>query len=207
MKRELLKGKRFGKLLVLEDLPSRLVGDTQKRKRAYCLCRCDCGKVVEKRKEAIVSGTSSCGCILNEMIAAVNYKHGHAKKRKEYRIWSGMRSRCSNPKDHKYNIYGGRGIKVCERWDKDYLAFLEDMGSMPDGKSSIDRVDPNKGYEPSNCRWSDPKEQANNTRKNVFLTHDGLTLTMKQWSEKLGVNYKSFHANIKYKGKEIKDFI
>lgn len=91
-------------------------------------------------------------------------RHGQAKARtRTYRTWYSMRNRCNNPSNRNYRLYGGRGITVCERWDL-FENFLADMGERPEGRS-IDRIDPDGNYEPSNCRWATPKEQIHNRRK------------------------------------------
>lgn len=107
--------------------------------------------------------------------------HGFAGTR-EHIVWKHIRQRCMNPNDKGYKDYGGRGIKVCERWN-DFTLFLEDMGERPSPKHTIERRDVNGDYCPENCYWAaDRFIQNNNTRKNVFLTHDGQTMTVSQWS-------------------------
>jgi hypothetical protein len=96
-----------------------------------------------------------------------------------YRMWKHMRSRCNNPNNSRYADYGGRGIKVCERWSM-FNNFIKDMGPKPEGKS-LDRVDNSKGYSPENCRWSTIKEQANNKRNNRLFNIGGAIKTLAQW--------------------------
>lgn len=115
--------------------------------------------------------------------------HGHSinkRHTKTYSAWHSMRDRCELPNNPQYCNYGGRGIRVCERWRK-FENFLADMGESPSLKHSIDRFPDNNGnYEPGNCRWATKKEQANNKRTNVFVTFNGETKTVSQWAEGLG---------------------
>lgn len=102
----------------------------------------------------------------------------------EYKVWKSMRRRCTNPKDAGYRRYGGRGITVCERWN-DFANFIADMGPRPEG-TSIDRIDNNGNYEPSNCRWADRFTQANNNRRNKWLEVNGVRKTYSQWANEIG---------------------
>lgn len=108
---------------------------------------------------------------------------GHSQT-KEYRAWLRMRQRCHSPKDQNWELYGGRGIKVCKRWMNSYPNFLQDMGRSPAG-TSIERKDGNRGYSPKNCRWATNEEQQNNKSTNVRITHNGQTLTATQWERRL----------------------
>lgn len=116
------------------------------------------------------------------------FVHGHTaggKNTRTFRIWTNMLTRCGNPKASNYAYYGGRGVSVCARW-LDFQAFIADMGVCPDGHS-LDRIDSNGIYEPTNCRWANAIEQANNTRKNRNLMVGGESMTMAQASRRFGV--------------------
>lgn len=105
-----------------------------------------------------------------------------------YQSWQAMLSRCLRPNDVAYQYYGGRGITVCAEWVDDYDQFYADMGERPQGMT-LDRTDSNLGYSAGNCQWAPRKAQANNQRRTIWITHDGVRLTLSQWAEKLGVPY------------------
>lgn len=158
------------------------------RNEAMWKCICSCGN------EAYVSGpklrkghTKSCGCLARDVTTQKNTTHG-MNNQALYSLWAGIKARCTNPGHSSYKNYGGRGIKMCERWLNDFPSFAHDMGPRPDG-ASIDRIDPNGNYEPGNCRWATAKEQANNKRDNHMLTHQGKTQTISQWAEETGIPY------------------
>jgi hypothetical protein len=150
--------------------------------RTYYLCRCICGTVRYVNDFGLFRRpTAGCGCSRGE-------SHGLARS-PEYNIWGHMIRRCTNPKDHKYPIYGGRGIKVCERWRNSFTAFLTDMGKRPSPQHSIDRYPNNDGdYEPGNCRWATRKEQGSNMRVTIKLTLDGVTLSLAEWAKQYGIS-------------------
>lgn len=123
-------------------------------------------------------------------ITAGKLKHGdatHTHRASEYRIWSLIVQRCTNPSNPAYPAYGGRGIKICRRWLK-YENFLADVGRRPSPKHSLDRKDNDKGYNPTNCKWSFWVDQMNNHRRTVRITLNGRTQTLKAWSEETGLN-------------------
>lgn len=124
--------------------------------------------------------------------------HGESHGSRTYRIWTGMRSRCLNPTNHSYARYGGRGVTVCERWTS-YEAFLADMGYAPEGHS-IERVDNAGGYEPSNCRWIPMAEQARNKRNNVWITANGITRLLEDWSRETGIAVTTIWMRINARG-------
>jgi hypothetical protein len=114
------------------------------------------------------------------------YRHGMVDT-PTFRSWAGMMTRCTNERTSAYKDYGGRGIKVCTRWH-DFTNFLADMGVRPEG-TSLDRIDNNGNYEPSNCRWATRREQNNNSRHNIVVTVGGESKTVKQWARALGLPY------------------
>jgi len=133
--------------------------------RVYFLCRCDCGTEKEVIIKNLRSGQStSCGCIGRAKVTERNKTHG-LRFTRTWRIWQAMKNRCHNPNTVQYKNYGGRGIKVCDEWRKDFMAFYNYVGEAPAGKS-IDRIDNNGNYEPGNVQWSTAREQGKNKTTN-----------------------------------------
>ena len=155
-----LVGQRFGRLTVIAF-------ESMSKSGARWNVRCDCGmKRIIRRKHLTGHATQSCGCFRKECArirAREHIVHGMSGTL-IYQLWSSMKARCTNPRDPGWRRYGGRGITVCRRW-RTFDNFLADMGTKPAGKS-IDRLNNDGDYEPSNCRWATPKQQANNRRTN-----------------------------------------
>jgi len=156
-----LEGKKFGRLTVISRAEN-------KRSNTAWNCICECGNEKVIVGYSLTSGKSkSCGCIQKEVAADRLLKHGHdriGKTTREYQTWVKIIDRCENENNKDFVNYGGRGIMVCERWRNSFENFLSDMGKRPSSKHSIDRIDVNGDYEPSNCRWTTKEIQARNTR-------------------------------------------
>lgn len=166
-----LIGCRVGRLLVTGIEQHKTSG---RQARKYAVVQCDCGTTKPISVDSLLAGkTKSCGCLRREKIAKANTTHGCAsglRAKKEYRAWKSMIARCYIASATSYEYYGSRGIGVCERWRKDFEAFLSDVGTAPDSSYSIDRIDVNGNYEPSNCRWANIAMQQHNKRKRSGAT-------------------------------------
>ena len=176
-----LTGQRFGRLTVIERVENDNDG------HARWLCRCECGNTTIVAGKALRRGvTRSCGCLHDEVAAkhatSLNKTHGQRNSRLS-RIWRGMKSRCQNPNYPCYSDYGGRGITVCDEWQQFEPFYKWAMANGYRDELSIDRIDVEGNYEPSNCRWVNAKTQANNKRNNHFVVFEGRKITLTQWAE------------------------
>ena len=182
-------GSRYGRLIVLSN--SFRAGNAW-----FVSCQCECGAVRRFLRKDVACGHSrSCGCAGSRArIAERSTTHGmHGTP--TYSTWRSMLQRCYNPKEKAFREYGARGITVCERWRASFENFLADMGERPAGLT-IDRDDVNGHYEPRNCRWATPTEQANNTRRNKLLTFGGRTQTQAEWAREIGISPGTLHARL-----------
>ena len=185
-----LTGRRFSRLVVIER------AENTKGGQARWLCRCDCGKGSTVRGTLLLSGhTVSCGCYHRETFT--NTKHGKRKSR-IYRIWGAIKTRCYNPKATNFKAYGGRGVKICDEWRNDFKTFYE--WAMAHGYTddlTIDRIDVNGNYEPSNCRWATRKEQDQNKRGVKSLTFQCKTHTLREWADITGIHPSAIKERLK----------
>jgi hypothetical protein len=166
------------------------------------LCRCDCGNETTVATSNLTKKqpTKSCGCHRREEIGNRSRTHGDGSIprgiAREYAAWQQMKNRCLNPNDKRFADYGGRGITVCDRWVNTYENFLADMGRRPSSRHSLDRVDVNGNYEPSNCRWATNREQSRNRRDNHRLTLNGKTQSLIEWQEETGIHWATIKARL-----------
>lgn len=194
-RRDLKPGQKYGRLTLLSKAEN----------KPCWLCRCDCGNEKVIRSDAIGIRTFSCGCYGREVLEQQHkrklrqkYKDLDSNKDSEYyrlyHTWGHMKARCYNPNNNVYDLYGGRGIGVCDEWRNDYQKFKDwavANGWRKDAKGmeqSIDRIDPNKDYSPENCRWTDASTQALNKRSAFLINVNGETHSITEWSRIRGVD-------------------
>lgn len=190
---EISPGEVYGRLTVIREVSPKASGKTLQR----CVeCECECGEVGVYRLYTLRNGnTRSCGCLSAETRHTSSVTHGGSDT-PEYHVWSGLRGRCTNPKDAAWRNYGGRGISVCDRWLESFPSFLEDMGRRPSSSHSIDRIDVNGDYAPDNCRWATSREQMRNTRVNHLVEHAGETKCIAEWAEQYGISSSCLYARL-----------
>lgn len=156
------------------------------------ICKCECGTVRAVANKALRDGSSmSCGCGQRDAVTT----HG-LKNSKEYNSWNAMMDRCRNPRSKDWDNYGGRGIKVCKRWNN-FVSFLEDMGKRPPHCSSIERKDNNGDYCKSNCKWATSKEQGRNKRTNGAVEVNGKMLCFTAFADSIGMSHDVIHRRVR----------
>jgi hypothetical protein len=185
-------GVKYGRLTIIKEVEPHIQPNGKKRRKFLCLC--DCGNekyfLIENLKDG---GTKSCGCYAKEHPSRKT--HGLIRTI-EYRSWCDMKNRCYNINLSNYKDYGGRGIKVCDRWLESFENFLADMGHKPTHQHSIDRIDVNGNYEPSNCRWATMKEQCNNRRNNILIIHNNIKKPFSEWASDNNISYNLLYQRI-----------
>jgi len=192
-----LTGKRFGRLTVIGI-------DDRGDRKTYYNCQCDCGNVKSVRSDSLIAGAiRSCGCMKKEQdLENLTANHSHKMSgTRIYGIWQGIKKRCYNPHEARYDRYGGRGIKMCDEWRESFQSFYN--WATENGYEetlSIDRIDNNGDYCPENCRWSDTQEQARNRSSNIRITIGNATKTLTEWCEIFEVDSKLVFARYKRDG-------
>lgn len=193
MKFKDLTNKKFGKLIVIKR-------SEKKSKKVYWDCLCDCGNIKSIASCHLLSGSiKDCGCLKKERISKLNYKHGESTT-KLYRTYNHMKDRCYRETDTHYKNYGGRGIKICDEWlgENGYLNFSKWAKTNGyDEKFSIDRINVNGNYEPSNCRWVGIKKQSNNKTNNHYLYYNGQKYTLTELANKFNIKQETLRKRLK----------
>lgn len=187
-----LKGKRFGKLVVIEKY-----GSLSNQKISWN-CLCDCGNQKIIRANNLISGASkSCGCEVGKSAKQRFTKHGYSNKIPLYKVWTSIKQRCGNINNSRYKDYGGRGINICSEWRNNFKEFYDwAMSNGYKDNFSIDRINNDGNYEPNNCRFTDTKTQNNNSRHNHFITINFETKTIAEWCEKYSLTRSCFHNRL-----------
>ncbi|WP_405322212.1 hypothetical protein [Frisingicoccus sp.] len=184
-------GRKFGYLTVVSKSDKRISG------RKTWVCRCDCGNTKLVTDTALGKSTISCGCYRRERASKLNLKHGMYKKR-IYRVWRCMINRCYDKNHESFEDYGGRGISVCDEWRNDRNSFFK--WAIKNGYSddlTIDRIDVNGNYEPSNCRFISKIEQQNNKRNNHLISYNGETKTIAEWERTLNLKAGTINSRLR----------
>lgn len=194
-----LEGQKFGHLLVLERAKNKIF----KSQQIVCWkCKCDCGNIVIIQSSNLVTGNSTnCGCIRKkhfiESAKKKNTKHNKSYSR-IYFIWQSMKDRCYNKHNKNYKNYGQRKIKVCNEWKKDFMNFYNwSINNGYKNDLTIDRIDVNGNYEPSNCRWATIKQQQNNKRNNHILHYKNEEHNITEWALLLGINRSNIYNRLR----------
>lgn len=186
-----LIGKKFNMLTIVSYKKK------GKNNNNYFVCKCDCGNITEIRSNHVLNDNQySCGCIKTKYADRVI---GNAI----YDTWNRMMHRCYDVRHHKYPRYGARGIKICDEWKNNYDNFYKwSLDNNFQLGLSIDRIDNNGDYEPSNCRWATRKQQMRNTSRNRYITYKGETHSLAEWCEILNVKYRTASTRL-YRGKSL----
>lgn len=197
-----LTGQKVGRLTVIKRADSVLKANGKLATR--WLCQCECGNTKIVRAEALGRGTKSCGCLKRET-NKMKHTDNPVRPKRLYRIWCGMKGRCNNKNLKAYKNYGGRGIQVCKNWVNNYKEFEKwALNNGYNDNLTIDRINNDENYEPSNCRWTDRKEQNRNKRNNIYITYNGNKILLKDYAKEKNLNYKSLHSKyLRYKRKNI----
>lgn len=186
-----MAGKTYGSLTVIE-----FAGQDAGR-NALWRCKCECGQITVARGCRLRRGQKTCGC---GPVGAppVHGQSSPGKLTSEYQCWAAMKRRCLNPRSRNYRRYGGRGISICSEWIESFERFYADMGPKPSPSHSLDRIDNDGNYGPSNCRWATPVEQSNNRGCNKPLQFNGESHTAPEWSAILGISTSTITSRLSY---------
>lgn len=195
-KRKDRTGQRYGRLVI------RRFAYTGKRYKTFWVCACDCGNTVVVDYEHLrVGHTQSCGCLQRDRTRETCLIHGlstngKGKTARLYDIWQNMWSRCTKPTNIYYKHYGGRGIAVCKEWEDVSVFFAWALANGYASHLTIDRINNDGDYSPTNCRWASPKQQARNMRTNHWITFKGQTKCLSEWADIVKINSSTLHSRL-----------
>lgn len=188
-------GDRMGNCFFIKEISKRKYG------RRTAIFKCDCGKEFESTITGVLNDGRRCGCTkFKHLPKGIPIKHGHASrngKTPEYKVWCGMKSRCNNIKNKRFKDYGGRGIKVCERWNTSFENFYLDMGHRPSANHTLERKSVHGDYEPANCIWLLRELQSKNKRSNRIIEFNGSSRLLSEWSLISGIGRLTIHRRLK----------
>lgn len=195
-----LTGMVFGRLTVIERNYQKEKELNKDYKKRYWTCKCECGNETVVPTGQLTTGkTRSCGCLRNDCLAHASTTHGLSWKSRLYSIWNGMKSRCYNSNQKSFANYGARGVRICDEW-MDFSSFynwaINNGWNESDKNISIDRINVDGNYEPCNCRFVTNKQQANNKTTSHFLSFNGETHTIAEWSEIVGLDQSALYYRI-----------
>ena len=197
--KQLRPNDKYGRLKIISLHHTRqyLYKSGIKKTIEYYLCECECGKKAIIEKNRLKTGrTKSCGCLRKEIISKIKGTH-HLTKTRIFRIWDCMKTRCLNKNYTYFKHYGGRGITICDEWKNDFKQFYD--WAINNGYAenlTIDRIDVNGNYEPSNCRWVTMKQQRRNTTKNIFVEINGVKKVLIDWCTDYKIKYTTVLSRI-----------
>ncbi len=193
-----LNGQKFGRFTVIGEAPKRYG-------RTHWYCQCECGNIVSVITKSLTAGLSkSCGCLNRQKISERARTHGMTNT-PEYNSWRGMKERCYDPKHKHYEKYGGRGIKICNRWHYSFSSFLADVGEKPSPRHSIDRINNNMHYScghcdeciannwMANCQWANQSKQCQNRRDTIKVIHNGIEMPLVEVSRMTKIPYSTLY--------------
>lgn len=194
-----LSGNKYGSLTVIRQGPHHI---SPSRNQVTWICICDCGNVTTVQRNSLRSGTTvSCGCARED--GAIKRRGLGYYNKIEYQTWHRMKQRCYNEDNQDYKAYGGRGIAICDRWLNSFDDFFSDMGRRPDNCNSIDRINNDGDYDPSNCRWSNDYQQSRNKSNNVIIEFNGESKILQDWANDLGIHWVSLYERLQKHPKHI----
>lgn len=184
LRKHFLVGRKFGRLTVIKE--ASIVSNYRRR----WLCQCECGGTKTTIGKSLLNGdTKSCGCLQKEVTAKTRTVHG-LRYTPEFYVWSSMKDRCRNPNCRKFKFYGARGVCVTPEWEK-FENFYRDMGPRPSSAHSIERMDSNGNYEPSNVYWATKDQQNRTQRSTLLVSIDEMSEPMGEWGRLLGIDRSS----------------